>query len=407
MLQGEAALAPVEAGAPGPQKGVFRLAETGLELGLAPGAPGLQAAVQQLVEQPGGPAGLERQIAGAEAPAAAQVKSLIEAAAQSHPGGAAAQLQLGQGQTTGLHQASCLDRALELEGPRPGPAPVAASQIQPLPLAAQRRRSQLQPGAPRAGAPLDLAELQLALTGALGTAPAQANPTIEATGELAWDRQGALQGRQRKGLAAQVGLPAPLLPIALQPQGHLAAAAGGTQPTIKLQAAAMGPQAKPGGEAKALPPLRQRHQGRIGQAQAQIQTGRGDTRCQTPRHPVLALAVAAQVGPHPRQGHVQHGQAQAQAGQGIEAHGHGSHRHAGGIGGACPNPAGSKPQPGPSQPLVGAELKGMAQHPAQGLLQPGLPMLVEPAQGLVAPPGKQGQAGAAEGKGGADPAQLW
>ena len=104
---------------------------------------------------------------------------------------------------------------------------------------------------------------------------------------------------------------------------------------------------------------------------------------------------------------MQHGQAQAQAGQGIEADGHGSRRHAGGIGGACPNPAGSKPQPGPSQPLVGAQLKGMAQHPAQGLLQPGLPMLVEPAQGLVAPPGQQGQAGAAEGKGGPDPAQLW
>jgi hypothetical protein len=386
MFELQLLIAPVQHRIPAAEQGVAGLAETGLEPGLGPGPPRVQRTCHPLVEQPGGTARLEGQIPRPQVPAATECQTLTQPTLKPQPGRATAEEQLLELQMLRGPTARQLERALQLPGSGLHPTPGGPGQLHGLVLAAQGAQGKFQASLGCAGTPAQLPELKRPRTRGPLLLPSEPKAAVNLTGELAGQAQQALEGAEGEDLTAQPTQPLLSSPVAIEAHGHRTGPLNRAESAIQLELAPVGAQAEASGHPKPLARRSQAHQRGIGQAQPHIQPGRPDAGWQPTQHPELALRIGLQFGPYPRQAHLEHGQALAQAGQGIQAHRHGPDGHPGALCGARANGGGARLKATPTPTLISPQPNGMAQHLAQGLLQPGLPVLVGAPQGLVSSP---------------------
>ena len=136
----------------------------------------------------------------------------------------------------------------------------------------------------------------------------------------------------------------------------------------------------------------QKNLGPLAQAETQLQPWRRPLASPRAEHPPLPLAVGLEIGPHPLQADLNNRKPLPQAGQGIKAHRRCGDPEAGAIKTARSQPRGANPQTTPAQPLIGAQIKGMAHHPAHLALQHGLPVGIDRIEGPIEGPMAQSEA---------------
>jgi hypothetical protein len=136
----------------------------------------------------------------------------------------------------------------------------------------------------------------------------------------------------------------------------------------------------------------QEHLGPLAQAETQLQPWRRPLAHPRAQHPPLPLAVGLEISPHPLQADLHNRKPLPQAGQGIKTHCCAAGGEAGAIPSARSQPGGANPQTTPTQPLIGAQVKGMAHHPAHLAIQHRLPMGIDPMKGAIEGPMAESQA---------------
>ena len=132
--------------------------------------------------------------------------------------------------------------------------------------------------------------------------------------------------------------------------------------------------------------------GPLAQAESQLQLWWPPLAHPRAEHPPLPLAVGPEISPRPLQADLNNRKSLPQAGQGIKAHRGGGDTEAGAIKRARTQPGGANHQTTPAQPFIGAQVKGVAHHPAHLALQHGLPVAVDLVEGPIDSPMAESQA---------------
>ena len=135
----------------------------------------------------------------------------------------------------------------------------------------------------------------------------------------------------------------------------------------------------------------QQHLGPLAQAETQLQLWRRTLAFPRAKDPPLSLAVGLEISPHPLQADLNNRKPLAQACQGIKTHRGPGSSEAGAIPSARSQPGRANPQTTPAQPLIRAQIKGMAHHPAHLAINDGLPVAINRVEGPIESPMAESQ----------------
>ena len=138
--------------------------------------------------------------------------------------------------------------------------------------------------------------------------------------------------------------------------------------------------------------FRQKHLGPLAQAETQLQLWRRPLAYPRAKHPPLPLAVGLEISPQPLQADLNNRKPLAQACQGIKTYRGAGGGKAGAIPSARSQPGCTNPHTTPAQPLIGAQIKGVAHHPAHLAIEHGLPVGIDAVEGPIEGPMAEAQA---------------